>query len=129
MVQKLGWDFVRDLALDANDTPHITYGSLAYAAWNKIQWEFQTIATDDTAYSSIALDSSGIPHVAYSIDTELRYARQNGSNWTIQIVDDMPDIARRVSCIRLKIHTLHNVLYCKSSAYQTCCMEELQLDH
>jgi hypothetical protein len=96
-IQKLKWGFVRDLVLDTNGTPHITYGSLAYATWNQTQWEFQTIATDDTAYSSIALDSSGVPHVAYSIGSELRYASQNGSNWTIQTVDDMPDIARRVS--------------------------------
>jgi hypothetical protein len=94
--QKLSYGFVHDLVLDANDTPHITLGSLAYVTWNGTQWDFQTVTTDYTVYSSLTLDSSGNPHVAY-ISGELKYATRNGSNWTIQTVDPSPLIGIRVA--------------------------------
>ncbi len=37
-------------------------------------------------YSSLALDSSGNPHIIYFNDG-LKYAVQNGSSWDIQVVD------------------------------------------
>jgi hypothetical protein len=85
--QKLRCGFVHDLALDAFGNPHITYGRLEYATWNKMQWDFQTITTDYTIYSSLALDSFGNPHVAYTVGDKLKYASPNDTNWTTQIVD------------------------------------------
>jgi parallel beta-helix repeat protein len=47
-------------------------------------------------YSSIALDSLGNPHIAYSdlANGHLKYASWSGSDWSIQIVDPSGDVGR-----------------------------------
>ncbi|MBU4338818.1 BNR repeat-containing protein [Patescibacteria group bacterium] len=58
----------------------------AWAAWN-----IQTVdATNNVGYStSLALDSSGIPHISYynSTNDDLKYAEWTGTAWNIQAVD------------------------------------------
>jgi hypothetical protein len=105
--------FAYDFELDANDTPHITLGSLVYATWNGTQWDFQTISTDYTVYSSLALDSLGNPHVAYASGDELKYATQNGSNWVTHTVTtgNMSGIAYRLSLALDSNNTPHIMYY------------------
>lgn len=94
------------LAFDRQGIPHITYNdgqvlaSLYYASLNMTtgEWEFSLI-DDDTPYtgdagysSSLKIDASGHPHVAYISDDPwgLRYATsQDGVNWTITKLDDL----------------------------------------
>jgi hypothetical protein len=56
-------------------------------------WWIQLVDSTDNVgyYSSIALDSNGNPHIAYS-DTSnwnLKYASWSGSEWAIQLVDSL----------------------------------------
>jgi len=88
------------LVLDSNDYPHITYCgysdlqkhyefrvySVKYAAWNGSSWDIQTV--DGVGERpSLALDSSGQPHISYTMNGDLKYAVCNGSSWDIQTVD------------------------------------------
>jgi hypothetical protein len=54
-------------------------------------WRFETVDSegDVGSYNSIALDSSGYPHIAYIDDTniDLKYARWDGAAWLIETVD------------------------------------------
>jgi hypothetical protein len=64
------------LALDSFDYPHIVYynatsdsysGALTYSRWTGTAWDTQTIDSNSSLnVGPIALDSNGIPHVAYS---------------------------------------------------------------
>jgi len=110
--------FVHDLALDANGDPHITLGSLAYGTWNGTGWNFQTVTTDYTVYSSLALDSSGNPHVAYITGDKLKYATRNGSNWTIQTVTVDNNLLGIIHLsLALDSHDTPYIMYCTPSSY------------
>ncbi len=101
------------MALDSSGNPHIAYvdceplGSfdergtewdyayeLKYAAWDGSSWEIQTVDTGQAGGTgpnlSLALDSSGRPHMSYSLHSvrygELKYARSYDSGWDIQTV-------------------------------------------
>jgi hypothetical protein len=94
------------IALDSSNNPHISYydrtnKDLKYAKWTGSAWNIQTVhatadPTGDTGlYPSLALDSSGNPHISYQLNREniavqtqnLNYARWTGSAWDIQTVD------------------------------------------
>ncbi len=92
------------LALDSNDYPHISYakagGSAIYiwyatkpggSTWSKVEVDNYYAGA---GYSSISLklDSSNLPHIAYS-DPRLKtveYARYTGSAWGKETVDTSP---------------------------------------
>ncbi len=95
------------LALDAAGTPHITYRrglELVYASRPGINWAFRTLDTARTTglYTALALDAGGnagdeaggAAHISYR-DAEsgsLRYARQSGETWALQVVDATPGL-------------------------------------
>jgi hypothetical protein len=71
------------MKLDSNGNPWISYadnGDLALARWNGTTWVTETVDTGgasvDIGANSLALDSSGTPHIAYSdwTNNELQYA-------------------------------------------------------
>ena len=92
------------LALDDNDRPHISYISvfydydddyyyvdLKYAHWNGSEWIIETVDFDLgwREGTSLALDSSGYPHISYTdcnLDA-LKYAYWDGNAWQIEVVD------------------------------------------
>ncbi len=101
------------LALDSSGYPHISYchdrswwysgGSvihdraLKYAAWNSStsSWDIETAEGDSTdvgTYSSLALDSSDRPHIAYyrywPYGNDLLYTHRVDSSWSGQMVDN-----------------------------------------
>jgi PKD repeat protein len=94
------------LALDETDSPHISYYAttdatnynLKYATYNRTNsaWVHETVDSDGTVgrYSSIALDSSGFPHISYyySTGTALKHAWYNGTAWSEEIVDDAGNV-------------------------------------
>jgi|GEM_PF-2621446 len=59
-------------------------------------WHIETVdsAGEIGEYTSLALDSSGKPHVSYydAINDELKYARWNGSAWQIETVDSAGNV-------------------------------------
>jgi hypothetical protein len=122
--------FWNSMVLDSNGNPHITYYSnnmsqapdfkvdLKYASWTGSNWNIQTVASSEVfgAYSSLALDSSGNPHICYydivgwsqqagGGTWVLIYASWTGSKWIIQTVDS--DI-NADSTISLKLDSAGN---------------------
>lgn len=89
------------MVLDPTGTPHITYirrgggypeiGILMYSYWNGSSWETSCVDEDENGgyRSSIALDSSGNPHIAYDNQEyfAVKYASWNGSSWEIETVE------------------------------------------
>ncbi len=80
------------LALDIDNNPHVSYyrdDALIYAHRSSAGWD-KTIADDTEAVgrsSSIALDSSGKPHIAYRDLTKntLKYASWDGVKWNLAV--------------------------------------------
>ncbi len=88
------------LALDSSGRLHISYHDntnedLKYARWNGSSWQIETVDSDGNvgSYTSLALDSSDYPHISYCCYDEesdnhyLKYARWDGTDWQIEIVD------------------------------------------
>ena len=88
------------LVLDSAGLPHIAYhpdmsGYLKYAYYTGSSWQFETV--DDTIglgyygdYSvSLALDAQQRPRIVYhdGDQNDLKYARYNGTAWSIETVD------------------------------------------
>jgi len=60
-------------------------------------WQIELVDPDGDVgeYSSLALDSQDLPHIAYysseTPDGDLKYAHYDGSSWQTEFVDDSPD--------------------------------------
>lgn len=83
------------LELDASGHPIISYydsnvGNLSVAAVIQDNWTRSTVDSGGVGrYSSLALDSTGDPGIAYQNQTGiLKYAWKNGSYWTNETVDN-----------------------------------------
>lgn len=83
------------LALDSLGRPHVSYadrelGTLNYAKIGASDWVTDVIDTgmpSSFEHSSIALDASDAPHVAYYRGGDLHYASLTGEVWSDVIVD------------------------------------------
>ncbi len=104
------------LALDAQGHPHISYSdvskfSLCYAHWDGSQWNYST--PDNQLLngglvglgSSIAIDSSGQPHIGYFApgNHRVKYARRQGKTWNIEVVDVIVGRADNIDRVSLKL--------------------------
>jgi hypothetical protein len=83
------------LALDAGGNPLIAYyagGELKYAFKSGSTWTIETVpdpAADEGRHVSIALSSTGTPHLAYYDVTngDLKHAARTGGTWTVSQLD------------------------------------------
>ena len=87
------------LAIDNDGNPHISFvgesrQSLKYAYFDGNEWTVETVfeSFDSIEDTSIALNSSGLPRIAFTNkcnypDTYIMYASFNGSAWDIASVD------------------------------------------
>jgi len=89
------------LALDKSGNPHISYGfetldpsklnphCLKHATWTGSAWNTEIVDSTDTygPYNSLALDSSGNPHIIYFNGHTLMYAKKTGMGWVTTAVD------------------------------------------
>jgi len=88
---------------DASGNPHISYGvtnafylpvHIMYAYWNASSWsysEVEILEVAGTTRTSLALDSSGYPHISFRIprylDETLKYAHWDGLKWNVDSID------------------------------------------
>jgi hypothetical protein len=98
--------FFPSLALDSSGNPHVSYygnpggtanGYLKYAVKSGGTWNTEMVDNDGDSGNgtSIAIDGSGNPHIAYlrypsllsHSDNTLKYATKQGGTWTIDEVD------------------------------------------
>ncbi len=84
------------LALDANNNPHFLHdggiSGLMYTSWTGTNWKTETVDKNGTSFGSLALDSLGNPHIAYTAGKEVEYASWTGANWNIQTIDTSQSI-------------------------------------
>jgi parallel beta-helix repeat protein len=100
------------LALSSSDVPHIsscafgtgptwTCNALIYATLSGSAWATDTVDSGAGigAYSSLALDSSGAPHIGYydGANQDLRYARWDGGGWDLHVVQSSGSVGEYLS--------------------------------
>lgn len=79
------------IALDQADNPHISYydntnNQLKYAFWTGQNWDYQTVSSGGSR-SSLAIDTVGIPHIAYG-SGNIFYARPVNGVWEVENIQD-----------------------------------------
>jgi len=87
-----------DVALDAQNSPHIGYRDLELRYARRDGGSWQSTVVDDDFFAgdglSLALDSVGQPHISYTDwpvpEHEVRYAFLAGGHWWIETVDTVP---------------------------------------
>jgi len=103
------------LALDSKGLPYISYsdvdtGDLRYTKWDGSEWNFSAPDTQKQSDgwvgigSSIELDQSGNPHIAYVDVTHhrIKYASWTGNSWKSEVVDTIMGKADNIDRISLK---------------------------
>jgi PKD repeat protein len=88
------------MALDSNDTPHISYFDnynrhLKYATLTEGNWSIEIVEYLNNIRrpgTSIAIDSNDRPCIGYHSDHDLKYARWTGSSWVREMVDSFGDV-------------------------------------
>jgi len=83
---------VTSLVLDADNNPHILHDGLTYTVWKESGWTTRTVYGETADSGTLALDSSGNPHIAYTTDKVVKYARWTGSEWNIQNVNSTVNV-------------------------------------
>jgi hypothetical protein len=115
------------IALDSDGYPHISYygwpttshdGGLRYSYKDANGWHTLTVDSRDAVggYSSIALDSSGYPHISYFDDNsdDLKYAYKDASGWNTQTIDNAESVGYYTS-IALDSTGYPHISYCDLS--------------
>lgn len=98
------------LILDAEGHPHISYHDLTYNAYKMkyawhdgTRWHIEVVENGGSryigAYSSLALDASGQPHIAYADQNadDLKYAWRDGTKWRVETVDSAGRVGTHLS--------------------------------
>lgn len=86
------------IVLDASDNPHIAYhSSLRYARWGGAAWVTETIRGESADSLSLALDTTGNPHIANYQVSSMRYIHWTGSAWNSQTVDNSRKVGESAS--------------------------------
>ena len=116
------------MALDSHGNPHISYvngtdADLKYAKWNGTAWIIETVDYPGRvgsvgSYSSLALDGNDNPHISYqnwtsTTDTQLKYAKWNGSAWNIEVVESGGGSLRARTSLALDSNNNPHISYCE----------------
>jgi hypothetical protein len=99
------WEYDSSIAVTSDGAPRIAYSEsdvnriLIYATKNQTGWIKENVDTgDDGYYPSLILDSSGRPHISYSIHDNLnikhglKYAFKDGGNWNTEFANSIDRI-------------------------------------
>ncbi len=116
--QKIASGTAFDIELDTNHNPHILYDSsgLTYARWEGKNWVNKTVDITGAGFGSLALDSSGNPHIAYTNGREVKYASWNGSSWRLLLVDTSEDMPFSLF-FALDAKDTPYIMYCNPTSY------------
>jgi hypothetical protein len=115
-------DDISLLVLDGNNHPHIAFSDsddlgindrLVYAWNNGTDWTFETVITQTTSGTSLALDSYDNPHLSY-VSNGLVYAYRDMSGWHSETVD--MDSLRRKTSLALDHFDQPHISYVDSSS-------------
>lgn len=96
--------YYTSIALDSNDNPFLSFYDYANQAgdarlimrsvsWKENHWEVRVVdpVQGSGKFNSIAVDSTGKPHIAYANvkfeNSGLRYASWNGKSWETEIIE------------------------------------------
>jgi hypothetical protein len=112
---------VTSIALDDAENPHISFykdGALWHAWWNGSDWQQEMVDAliwvDIGKWSSIAFDTDGYPHIAYTYytgDCYLKHAYKNASGWHTQIADSLIGDEFQFVSLALDNFNLPNISY------------------
>ena len=103
------WFFPTALALDSDDTAHITYtarggeDSANYARQDSGMWESEILDSQvgGNLATSLALDSLGRPHVAEAFQQTIRLRWFDGLQWLSEDIFDEPDVPQYPDAVAL----------------------------
>jgi len=125
-------DFVgsgNSLALDASGLPHISYtehnadcddGQLKYAYLDKSGWNIEIVSPEGEvgSWTSIKLDESGIPHIAYYewLKNDLNYAYRDHLGWHTETVDFEGEVGSSPS-LELNRDGVPRISYCDDTSH------------
>jgi hypothetical protein len=93
--------FDSSIAVDAQQWPHIVYTSaqeLKYARWEGQHWQFDVVENTGGGIPSLALDTTGRPHVAYLVGADAglsnpaKYAYWDGTQWHREVIPDSASV-------------------------------------
>ncbi|MCU0611440.1 MAG: hypothetical protein MUE60_06585, partial [Candidatus Eisenbacteria bacterium] len=93
----------RSLRLDAQGHPHVAYGEdwLYYGFFDGLEWHYEVADSSPRVgqYASLALDSSGCPHISYYDERngDLKYACREAAGWYTQTIDATGDVGLSTS--------------------------------
>lgn len=110
IVPDVAWPSTASIRVDADGNPHVSYvevmgvhvRDVKYAHHDGTGWQTETVAVGldlYDAHTSLALDASGTPHIAYynSASSSVQYARRDYTGWHVETVDNAGDVGRYVS--------------------------------
>lgn len=102
-----GLSYAIDLAVDDQNTPHVSHYQGGTDRWRHAVWNggWQTATVEENLpglgwgeAGAVAVDGSGAPHlVTYLADARLRYATQSGSTWAVETVTRAGDAGQYTS--------------------------------
>jgi hypothetical protein len=92
------------LALDTDGWPHISFSragninglpadKTTYAYKDESGWHLETVSDSSSTALSLVLDSSGQPHISFSVEGNLNYAYRTSSGWQIDPLGWVGDIS------------------------------------
>jgi hypothetical protein len=123
---------ISSLAMDASGNPHVSFVDnnafdFKYGTKSGGVWTFESIAPngydpifgDDNQITSLALDASGNPHIAFWDPTPnlLKYASRTGGTWTIETVDPVDNNGRVATLVIDATDRPHIFYYDQTNLY------------
>lgn len=116
------------------DEVHVSYFDqtnydLLYKYFDGVAWDAPVIVDEDGEvgeYSSIGVDSQGIPHIAYydSSNSALKMAELMGTDWALSVIDAIPRYAGRFCSLAIGLDDMVSISYLDEGYYDLCLASE-----
>jgi len=117
-----------------DDEVHISYRDqsafdLRYKHFDGVAWLGTVIVDGDGEvgeYSSIGVDSKGVPHIAYydGSNSALKMAELMGTDWTSSVIDAGPRYAGRFCSLAIGLDDMVRISYLDEGYYDLCLASE-----